>query len=107
MPHPEQLAYSLVLKSESRMITASVECGGDRADALGQRADKKIARRVEVTGESVDPLSIRRGNFLGMDQRHRVDAICSLIMNSMRASPTPAFGIIALRNARSGLPRFT
>ena len=33
--------------------------------------------------------------------------ICSLMMNSMRARPTPAFGIIAVRNARSGLPRFT
>jgi hypothetical protein len=52
-----------------------VECGSDRADTLGQRADKKLARRVEVTGESVNPLSIRRGNFLGMDQRHRVDAV--------------------------------
>ena len=32
--------------------------------------------------------------------------ICSLMMNSMRARPTPALGVIAVRNARSGLPRF-
>ena len=31
----------------------------------------------------------------------------SLMMNSMRASPTPSFGSMAVRNARSGLPRLT
>ena len=33
--------------------------------------------------------------------------ICSLMMNSMRARPTPSLGRIAVRKARSGLPRLT
>ena len=33
--------------------------------------------------------------------------ICSLMMNSMRARPTPSLGRIAVLNARSGLPRLT
>ena len=32
--------------------------------------------------------------------------MCSLMMNSIRARPTPSFGSMAVRNASSGLPRF-
>ena len=33
--------------------------------------------------------------------------MCSLMMNSIRARPTPSLGSIAVRNASSGLPRFS
>ena len=92
------------------MITGlRVERGGDGADALGQGADEELARRGDSrAAQRVDARAVRRRRLRsGCTSAIGWTPICSLMMNSMRARPTPAFGIIAVRNARSGLPRLT
>ena len=85
-----------------------MEGGGDGADAFGQRADEELARRGEVAGECADAgASLAAVIFSGCTSAIGCTPICSLMMNSIRARPTPAFGIIAVRKARSGFPKFT
>ena len=45
--------------------------------------------------------------FSGLTSAMGWTLMCSLMMNSIRARPTPSFGSMAVRNASSGLPRFS
>ena len=69
---------------------------------------EKLARRVEVAAERGNQLQIRRADLLGVRQRHRVDGDM-LADDELHAGQADACvrAVIAVRKARSGLPRFT
>ena len=87
-----------------------IERGGDRADALGQVARRRNSRGEAIVARRSSAMrcrALRRDTVSGCTSAIGCTPICSLMMNSMRARPTPSFGIIAVRKARSGLPRLT
>ena len=91
------------------MTGFGIERRGDRADALGQLLDEEIGRRG-VMLRSAGRCASRSAadvTFSGCTSAIGWTPMCSLMMNSMRARPTPSLGSIAVRKARSGLPRLT